>query len=429
MSGPADERLQRLLGGEHLAPLRQRLRARFERAPLDREVLEIRLANLSADEHAVLASLIGRTQRYSRSLSFDVRGVDAILAGSNAAAGLLDALERLDGPIRRAAEVRLRSQTAWSGVIEGCGHPGLRDLLLTANGIGLLKRLARQDAAAAADLCRRAGRVLRRLPAQGVTRSRLAADVLGDPHGLDGGRAVATLVVAIWRRLAPLAPDDHSSGGPSRAGEPEEDADLGPAGEAERIRDVWARAGVLVNELARPALFLNLPAETGSAYWRPGEPAYASLRSLLRSPPGWRVAGREVFVCENPNVLAIAADRWGAGCAPLTCTDGMPAAAQRSLLSQLALAGARLRYHGDFDWPGVRIGNHVMRAHGAKPWRYGAIDYLAAVRRAPDHAHALDGRTADASWDEALTRAMLDHRVAVSEEAVAALLLEDLDGR
>ena len=30
-------------------------------------------------------------------------------------------------------------------------------------------------------------------------------------------------------------------------------------GGAERDRDVWAKAGVLVNELARPALFLNLP--------------------------------------------------------------------------------------------------------------------------------------------------------------------------
>jgi len=38
----------------------------------------------------------------------------------------------------------------------------------------------------------------------------------------------------------------------------------------------------------------------------------------------------------------------------------MLAAAQRTLLMQLRRAGATLRYHGDFDWPGIAIGNVVM---------------------------------------------------------------------
>jgi hypothetical protein len=49
-----------------------------------------------------------------------------------------------------------------------------------------------------------------------------------------------------------------------------------------------------------------------------------------------------VFVCENPNIAAIAADRLGA-------------------------AGARLLYHGDFDWAGLVIANFVMREFGAEP--------------------------------------------------------------
>jgi len=41
---------------------------------------------------------------------------------------------------------------------------------------------------------------------------------------------------------------------------PEADVpDLLPDLQEERDRSVWARAGILVNELARPALFLNLP--------------------------------------------------------------------------------------------------------------------------------------------------------------------------
>ena len=179
--------------------------------------------------------------------------------------------------------------------------------------------------------------------------------------------------------------------------------------------------------LARPALFLNLPMRNaGDHRWPSGEPAYASLRSLLRSPPAWDVAGREVYVCENPNLLAIAADHWGAACAPMVCTDGMPGAAQRCLLSQLAGQAAQLRYHGDFDWGGLRIGNLVMREHGAQPWRFTAQDYAAAVRTAPGLAKPLEGRPVEATWDRALAAAMQEHQVSIAEEALSASLLPDL---
>jgi uncharacterized protein (TIGR02679 family) len=56
----------------------------------------------------------------------------------------------------------------------------------------------------------------------------------------------------------------------------------------------------------------------------------------------------------------------------------MPSAAPQTLLAQLAAAGARLRYHGDFDWAGLVIGNFVVREFGAEPWRFGEADYLAA---------------------------------------------------
>ncbi|TIX01025.1 MAG: TIGR02679 family protein [Mesorhizobium sp.] len=417
MSDRVDPRLQRLLGGDHLGSLRKRLRQRFERAPLEGAVDQIRVVGLNPEEHAALAALLGRAPRRSKSLLIDVHRLDASLRNSGVAASLRDALEKLDGPILHLAGSRLRLQTLWSDVVDGCSHSGLVRLLLTPEGIGLLKRLARQDPAAAADLCRRAGEVLRHLPGKGMT------------HALDNGRGAAALVLAVWRQSAPDA-------AASIAGEDEEtvpesgDNVPGPVADGERIRDTWARAGVLVNELARPALFLNLPTNrTESHRWPAGEPAFASLRSLLRSPPRWDVAGRDVYVCENPNLLAIAADRWGADCAPLVCTDGMPAAAQRCLLAQLALGGARLRYHGDFDWPGLRIGNQVMREHRAEPWRFGTVDYIAAVRTAPSLAHSLEGKVAEASWDGALTLAMREHRVAIAEEALAASLLQDLDDR
>jgi uncharacterized protein (TIGR02679 family) len=421
MSAPADVRLKRLLGADHLASLRKRLRRRFERAPLERPIDHIRIGGLAAEEHAALASLIGRPQRYSGSMQIDVGLVDAALQRSGIASSLCDALERLDGPIDNLAATRLRLENLWSSVIDGCSHPDLIAFLRDPEGIGLLKRLARQDSLVAAELCRGAEAVLRHLPANGVARSQLSAQALGDAHALDDGEPIATIVLAIQRRLVPAMGADRLTGSTPT---PQRD------GVIERTRDTWARAGVLVNELARPVLFLNLSTKSSETdCWRRGEPAYLSLRALLRSPPSWDVAGRKIYVCENPNLLAIAADRLGCDCAPLVCVEGMPAAAQQSLLSQLAQAGARLCYHGDFDWPGLRIANYVMRGFGAVPWRFGATDYEAALRTAPSLGHSLKGKPVEASWDAALAAAMEHYRISIAEEALAASLLQDLDSR
>jgi uncharacterized protein (TIGR02679 family) len=423
MSSSTDPRLQRLLGGDHYALLRKRLRRRFELAPLDAAVENFRIGKLTTEEHATLASLLGRPLHYARSMQVDVRLVDTAFQNAGIAASLRDALEQLDGPITNLATTRLALQTLWSDVLGACTHRELIGLLRAPAGIGLLKRLARQSAPAALQLSRRVEAVLQRLPASGITRSQLAADVLGDAHALDSGQPTATLVLTVWRQVIART---HDKNGDVEI-EPTGDSELELGGGAERDRDVWAKAGVLVNELARPVLFLNLPVRDAENHSQSsGEPVYASLRSLLRSPPSWDVADRRVYVCENPNMVAIAADHWGSDCAPLVCTDGMPAAAQRCLLSQLAKARAQLCYHGDFDWPGVRIGNHVMREHGAQPWRFGAADYEAAVEGASGPGQALKGKAASALWDNGLMTTMQQHRLSIAEEALAASLLKDL---
>jgi uncharacterized protein (TIGR02679 family) len=420
MSEPEDLRLQRLLGGAELAALRLRLRRRFEREQPGDPVDHIKMSALGPREHAALASLLGRPPRYARSLQIDVRSVDAALQRSGIAASLRDALEQLDGPITDRVAARLRLEASWSDTIARCRHGDLVGFLRTTAGVALLKRLARSDPAIGAELCRKAEAALRRLPAQGIARSQLAAETLGDAHALDNGQPVATIVLAVWRQVA--SGEDSS---PAAALAEDE-----PAEPTERARDIWARAGVLVNELARPALFLNLPVKApAKAHWRCGEPAYLSLRALLRTPPPWDVQGRKVFVCENPNLLAIAADSLGPDCAPLVCTEGMPGAAQRSLLLQLVQAGAALHVHVDFDWPGIRISNHLIRTHRAMPWRLGAADYIDAVRTMSNQPHILAGQSVEASWDAALTAAMQEHRMSFDEEALAASLLRDLDGR
>jgi uncharacterized protein (TIGR02679 family) len=409
MTDTPDARLQRLLGAPELADVRRRLRRHFERMAPGENLPRLRLGGLEPAAYAALCQLTGRPSRSARSMTLDINELDARLRAGGLAESLRDALERLEGPIAPRTSLRRALQARWSALAAAEeGDARLLAWLRTPAALTLLKRLGR-DPDRAARLFADADVVLRRLPATGLTRSQLAAETLGDAHALDAGRPVATLVLAAWRH--------------GEAGTPWNAADG-----QERARDAWARAGVLVNELARPALCLNLPATADTAgTGTSGEPAWLSLRQLLRNPPTWRLAGCRIFVCENPNIVAIAADSLGAACAPLVCTDGMPAAAQRVLLDQLAAAGAQLHYHGDFDWPGIGIGNLLIRRWNAAPWRFGATDYLLAVGRcATARRPNLGVVTVEANWDPELGRAMRERGLAIAEEAVVQGLLGDL---
>lgn len=414
-----DIRLQRLLGELPLAALRQRLRRRFELLDEKETLSSIHLNNLNPVEYSALCQLTGRPSRIARSMTLDITDLDARLRAAGLAASLQDALEQLDGPIVAKARLRRTLSEQWSALTTSASaesSPILRAWLQnSATSTPLLKRLG-SNPARAQQLLAATDIVLRRLPVEGLPRSQLAAETLGDAHALDTGRPVATLVLSAWRlheRMNGLQEDETA-------------AETG-GGAEERLREVWSRAGVLVNELARPALFLNLPVVPDvPRTWLPGGPAYLSLRQLVRKPYSWQVEGRNVYVCENPNIVAIVADRLGADSAPLVCTDGMPAAAQRILLDQLTSAGARLLYHGDYDWPGIGIGNYVMRTWQAVPWRFGSRDYLEAVMVAPTRPRDLDINGVEALWDKELHTAMDNQGLAIPEEAVFCTLLDDL---
>lgn len=416
-----DPRLIRRLGGAELAELRQRMRRHFERHGRGPEKSGFHLTKLSAVEYEALALLIGLPPHSTRSVRIDIARFDAALQDAGMANSLYEALEKLDGPLVNRTEAKAELQSRWSSATDGQGlHPSLCAWLQGSSAVGLLKRVSKQEPQTAHLLLKQAHAVMQRLPAQGLTRAQLAADELGNAHALDTGQAVATVVLAALQYGA--STDEQQS--PS-----EEATEI--AGSArrpsERVRDIWARSGVLVNELARPALFLNLPVRTPLASLAaPGEPGYLSLRQLLRTLPAWDVADQIIYVCENPNIVSIAADRLGAACAPLVCTDGMPAAAQRVLLKQLSDAGAKLLYHGDFDWAGIHIANNVMKLCRCGPWRFGSEHYLQALETAPPKDRDLEETGIAASWDQTLTEAMQSHGIAIAEEAVASLLVNDL---
>jgi uncharacterized protein (TIGR02679 family) len=257
-------------------------------------------------------------------------------------------------------------------------------------------------------------RVLEYLTARGgapVLLPELAAAVTGDTKTLNPGTVLSTLVLrALAQRSLALG-----AAGPVRFDT------------AEARRELWDFSDVVVDDLASRVLVLNLPASgdglgewlTGAA--RRGVPFYVTLQQIVWMPV--RVSATVVYVCENPAVLRRAASDLGASSVPLVCTEGQPSTAFHQLASAVVAGGGALLYHGDFDWPGIAIAASVMGRHGARPWRFGAADYQAAVRV---DSVPLAGTPQPTPWDPELSATMASAGQAVYEEAVADVLIADL---
>lgn len=399
-------RLRAVLGAPELRWIIVRARRRLEQGEPCRGVV-VRKSDPSEAERAALDRFFGKVTR-GATLAAPLDELIHRLREAEICDDLEQVVVELTGPIR---DLRAELRVAWEAVFTEAaalqdGRPEIAAWLEELRATGLLRRLCGGDPAVARPLLREALDAARRLPADGIPIAELAASVAGDSHALDAGAPLGTLVI----RLAA------SLGGVTRWERP-----------AER-REAWDSVGVLPDALSAPVLVLNLPAHpdglTGrvlAMHAEAGEPCRLSARQLRRAPPRLDVAGRDVFVCENPAIVAAAADRLGPRSAPLVCVEGQPRAAARLLLEQLAAAGAALRYHGDFDWGGLRIGNVISRRHGATPWRYGTADYLGARKGAP-----LCGAPVEASWDNSLATAMSEDNRAAHEEAVVDPLLEDL---
>ncbi len=404
-------RLRQTLATPALDWLVGRLRARMQRG----ESLEgsIALTGSSPEQRDALDRLLRRKPTRTTSLVVDLGELAHILSQAEICDSLAEAVVALTGPVANRAEVNARRERQWRQACDGVAsrlaeRPELLPWLADLQATGLLVRLCGQDPEYAGELLRQAADVAARFPLRGVALAELAAQVAGDSHALDPGRPLGTLVL---RAAALLAGVERT-------------------GDAQSRRDAWAGVGVMCDELSGPVLTLNVPGDSESFTGRAlrlhaehGEPYRLSVRQLLRRPPRFdpHVAGRTVFLCENVNVLAAAANRLGERSAPLICIDGQPKTASRLLLNLLARAGARLVYHGDFDWPGLTIANLMSRRHNAAPWRMSVESYLAAADGA-----LLKGRPVAAWWDARLEPAMIDRGRSVHEEQVLDVLLADL---
>jgi uncharacterized protein (TIGR02679 family) len=424
-STPDHARLRRLLGGPDTAWLVERVRRRIaDGRPLDTTVT---LPRASAGQRRAVELLLGRAPGTGASLTVRLAELDTALRISEVCPdGLAAAVTALTGPVPdRRAEAEQRDR-AWRDALRPLDdlagrQPDLAGWITDLQTTGLLKRLSGDDPRAAQALCASAARVLITLPSPGVSLPVLAARTTGDAHALDDGRPLAALVLSAVRALAGLTSDQTAS--------------------AEGRRAAWSAVGVARDELSSRVLTLGLPgsddasaadaaSRTLAAAHATGEPLVLTFRQLTRAALSGTagdlgVGARTVFVCENPAVVAAAADELGPACPPLVCVEGQLSAAARALLTRLAGQGAGFAYHGDFDWGGIRIATGVFRLIGQAPWRFDEASYLAALESG--HGSPLDtGSPADSPWDPALRHALEHHRLRVEEEHVLDHLIADL---
>jgi uncharacterized protein (TIGR02679 family) len=371
-----------------------------------RPVSRVRIGPLSARQQAVLADLLGLPRLPGERPTVSLAILDNVLIES---VGLpaREVVGRLVGPLgdragdREQAAAQREELWAWFA-----DHPVVRAQPALSPWVSSVQRagLAGGSVPRTRAELTRALRVLAELPASGVPLPVLADQTVGDTHGLDEGTRCASLV---QRALATLY-------------------DVPPPANAPERRALWERAGVAGDELSPVVLAAGIQLAGDDVAARilrvcteAGHAAALTLGHLRTAE--WASGPADVWVFENPSVLAMALARFGRRCPPIAVTSGWPSSAAILLLQKLDSAGARLHYHGDFDGEGLRIAAAIVARTGAAPWHMTSADYLNAVSHGPPV-----GRMSDVPWDSALATHMAERGVTVPEERIATGLLGEI---
>lgn len=389
---------------------------RLERNGL-RPAGSIRLDGLDRAERHAMAGLLGRPIATDR-VTVHLADLDRRLRASGIASGLVEATRQRCGPlvdrpgVRQArADASARVWSAGRDALDAAGlstAPWVEAWFEDMRRSGALARVPTERAIRAiGDAVRCVGLFPSATAAAPCGRGELASLVTGDAHGLDDG----TLLAALTLRAAALAAGCEYP--------------LTPAAR----RDLWRQVGVLTDEVSTTVLTAGL--RGGGESWlddrtSAGWESHLTARDLRRIDVQTGRGGL-VHLCENPRVLEAAID--GGMRAAIVCTMGNPTVVVTALVHHLSVGGAELRYHGDFDWPGIGIANALIGIHGCQPWRFEALDYLDALAKLAGlvpELPALGEASVQACWDESLGAQMAAAGRAVHEELVLSDLLADL---
>lgn len=389
-----------LLGSAAFERVFERARKRLEREPGALASARTSLSDPSAQERAAIEGLVGRRFRGTR-ITVSLQELDERLR-EGTGDGLVAWLERIHGrPLRNRPEeeasLAARRAAALAELDEHrfAEQDWFHQWVEAVRGRRLTRLLTTDDV----DALRLAAKVLAVLPANSEAMPVFASREAGGTKALRRGTRAGRLVL---RGLA------------FRAGVPMPEGQIAE-------RDLWEQFGVYLDDLSVSALALNLPAVGDGVVDRTlrdaaGIPVRITLHQLVKHAPTLdrRVP---VFVCENPAIVRMAAERLGPRSAPLIATEGHAVSAFWKLL---ALVGDDVRARADFDADGLRIAGKLIE-RGASPWRFDAATYRAF---AGENAR-LPAELPESPWDPALREAMRGG-VRVEEEELLDALIEDL---
>lgn len=377
----------------------------------------LRLDGLDREERHALAGLLGRPVANDWA-TVDLAELDRRLRERSIVGGLVGAAEQVRGPLvdrpgRRQARADA-SARVWAAGLRSLEESGLGGAQWAEAWFDDLRRagtLGRVPAERAERLLCSAVQCLSAVPHLSgdppCGRGELASLVTGDAHGLDDGSLLGALVL---RAAAVVVATPYPSSAAGR-------------------RALWRAVGVLTDEMSTTVLTAGLRTPGGS--WLDGRSdagweSHLTIRDLRRihvKAPDDGV----VYVCENPRVLEAAVDAGSRHA--VVCSQGQPAVVVTSLLRLLAEGGSEMRYHGDFDWPGLAIANLLVGTYQCRPWRFGSVDYLNALAGlAPVVAElpVLNGAPVESCWDPQLTTEMAGAGRAIHEELLLHDLIADL---
>ncbi|WP_280265616.1 TIGR02679 family protein [Nocardia wallacei] len=392
-----------------LAEMWTRLRKRLERNGHTIEgSVKVQLDSAASDH---LSGLLGR--RIAPGLrSVPLQEIDAALLRSSAGRGLVAVVAELTGSrLRDRPSEQLAQRTAvaqlWAAVERSLDENGIeaepwtRPWIQWLHSSGLLVR-AGQRAGHEFDIATRALAAAMTVASQPRMLGELAAALTGDAHALDNDRLAGRLALRglcfAFGLPDPVAPRDRIA--------------------------AWERVDISVDTISSTVLAWGLR-PPGSDPWSVmmraradlGLVTHLTLAELSSTAAPLGAHGTTVAACENPQVLQRAAAAGAAS--PIVCFSGSHSSAGASLIERV-----RIRYHGDFDWPGIAIASRLFAA-GAEPWRMAATDYVSAattgIPRIP-----LTGREVPTPWDPVLASEMSRIGLAVHEESVIDDLLEDV---
>jgi uncharacterized protein (TIGR02679 family) len=371
-------------------------------------VTRVRPGPLTPEQREALADLLGLARLPPPQPIVSMAALDVALRD---AVGLTtrEVVTHLVGPLGDRVEERQRARAerdalwAWVSahpVVRA--QPALDDWVAAVRRTGLIEGSVERTRN---ELDRALG-VLAQLPVTGDPLPVFAEAVLGDTHALDEGTRCSGLVL---KALAAIY-------------------GTGPPMDTQQRRELWERAGIADDELSSTVLVAGVHIDGDDVVSKvlrvcaeSGQAAVITLQQL-RSGPGPSRVPDQVWVVENPSVLAMALRRFGPRCPPLVCTAGWPSSAGIMLLRRLRIAGSALRYHGDFDGDGLRIAAHVVARTGARPWRMSSTDYLGAVTADGPPV----GTVTAVPWDDGLAGHLVAAGTTVPEERVATTLLDEL---